>query len=207
MTARWPLVLVCLALASGCGPRPVATETGGPALIVLLPEPDGRATGHATVSNALGSVDLDSERESVSVLPGQAPPAVVTLSDAEVDAIFSETLNSMPRTPQSFVLHFRFESDELTDESRALLPQVLEAVVTFAAPEVVAVGHTDTTGDERSNIALGLDRANAVRGLLIGAGLDASLIEVTSHGEADLLVKTPDETAEPRNRRVEIAVR
>ena len=38
-------------------------------------------------------------------------------------------------------------------------------------------------------------------------GLDASLMVVTSHGEADLLVPTPDETPEPRNRRVEIAVR
>jgi outer membrane protein OmpA-like peptidoglycan-associated protein len=41
----------------------------------------------------------------------------------------------------------------------------------------------------------------------VQAGLDASTVEVTSHGETDLLVKTPDETPEPRNRRVEIAVR
>ena len=39
------------------------------------------------------------------------------------------------------------------------------------------------------------------------AGLDASTMDVTSLGEADLLIKTPDETPEPRNRRVEIAVR
>jgi outer membrane protein OmpA-like peptidoglycan-associated protein len=32
-------------------------------------------------------------------------------------------------------------------------------------------------------------------------------VEVTSHGEADLLVPTADETFEPRNRRVEISVR
>jgi hypothetical protein len=30
---------------------------------------------------------------------------------------------------------------------------------------------------------------------------------VTSHGEGDLLVKTRDNTPEPRNRRVEITVR
>jgi outer membrane protein OmpA-like peptidoglycan-associated protein len=33
------------------------------------------------------------------------------------------------------------------------------------------------------------------------------MIEVASHGEADLLVHTPDETPEPRNRRVDITVR
>ncbi len=210
MTSRGALLLVCIALTVACGPRRVATQTDGPDLpdlIALLPEPEGGATGQATVANKLGSVDLDAERETVSVLPGQAPARVVTLGKAELNAIFGDTLGSMPRPPQFFVLYFRFESDELTDFSRALLPQVLKAVVSFPAPEVVAVGHTDTTGDGKANVALGLNRANAVRTLLIGAGLDASLIEVTSYGEADLLVKTPDETAEPRNRRVEIAVR
>ena len=207
MISRGALLLACLALTVACGPRRVATQTGGPDLIALLPEPDGAATGQATVSNTLGSVDLDAERESVSVLPGQAPARVVTMADAELTAIFADTLSAMPMPPQFFVLYFRFESDELTDQSRALLPQVLKAVATFSAPEVVAVGHTDTTGDGKANAALGLNRANAVRALLIGAGLDASLIEVTSHGEADLLVKTPDETPEPRNRRVEIALR
>ena len=43
--------------------------------------------------------------------------------------------------------------------------------------------------------------------LLVAAGLDATSVEVTSHGEAVLLVRTPDETYEPRNRRVEITIR
>jgi len=46
-----------------------------------------------------------------------------------------------------------------------------------------------------------------VRRLLLTAGLDGSIVDATSHGEADLLVATPDETFEPRNRRVEISVR
>ena len=62
-------------------------------------------------------------------------------------------------------------------------------------------------GDPRANLALGLKRAISVRDILVEAGLAPSTIEVTSHGEADLLVKTPDNTPEPRNRRVEITVR
>ena len=57
------------------------------------------------------------------------------------------------------------------------------------------------------NFELGLRRANAIRSRLVDAGVDPSLIEVTSHGEADLLVQTADEVPESRNRRVEIAVR
>ena len=126
---------------------------------------------------------------------------------AEVTRLFGDALSSLPAAPQSFVLYFRFESDELTDESRVLLPKVVSTVATYQVPEVEIVGHTDTTGDSRANYALGLDRATVVRKALIAAGLDAALIEVTSHGESDLLIRTPDDTLEPRNRRVEIAVR
>ena len=84
---------------------------------------------------------------------------------------------------------------------------ILEAVKALAVPEVIVIGHTDTMGEAKSNVALGLKRAATVRTILIQAGLASSMIEVTSHGEADLLVKTRDNTPEPRNRRVDITVR
>jgi outer membrane protein OmpA-like peptidoglycan-associated protein len=62
-------------------------------------------------------------------------------------------------------------------------------------------------GTQQANFDLGLKRALTVKALLVEAGLDAATLDVTSHGELDLLVKTPDETPEPRNRRVDIAVR
>ncbi len=62
-------------------------------------------------------------------------------------------------------------------------------------------------GARKANFELGLKRATTVRGLLIDAGLAESTIEVTSHGEGDLLIETRNGKAEPRNRRVEIAVR
>jgi outer membrane protein OmpA-like peptidoglycan-associated protein len=74
-------------------------------------------------------------------------------------------------------------------------------------PEVVAIGHTDTTGTPASNVELGLRRANAVRTILVDAGLRAGSIAVRSHGEGALLVRTADGVFEPRNRRVEITVR
>ena len=74
-------------------------------------------------------------------------------------------------------------------------------------PDVLVIGHTDTTGSPASNFELGLKRATTVRNILVEAGLDPAFIELISHGEEELLVPTADEVAEPRNRRVEIAVR
>ena len=129
------------------------------------------------------------------------------LSKGDVKTIFGDALAALPPSPRRFTLFFRFESDELTDESRALVPEILKTVKAHAVPDVVIVGHTDTMGTPQANFELGLKRAMMVKSLLVDAGLDAATLDVTSHGELDLLVKTRDETAEPRNRRVDIAVR
>ena len=76
-----------------------------------------------------------------------------------------------------------------------------------AAREVVVIGHTDSAGASNRNYTLGLSRARVVRNILVSIGLESSIIQVISHGEADKLVPTADEIIEPRNRRVEIMVR
>ncbi len=69
------------------------------------------------------------------------------------------------------------------------------------------IGHTDTEGDADGNEKLGMQRAQTVSQLITGAGIKVVEQTVTSHGERDFLVKTPDNTAEPKNRRVEVTVR
>jgi outer membrane protein OmpA-like peptidoglycan-associated protein len=129
------------------------------------------------------------------------------MSEADVQRLFADALAALPAAPRHFTLHFQFESDALTEESTALVPEILRTVRELAFPEVVVVGHTDTLGDAKTNLALGLKRAISVREILVTAGLAAGTIEVTSHGEADLLVKTANNTPEPRNRRVETTVK
>ena len=97
----------------------------------------------------------------------------------------------MPPAPRRFTLFFRFESDALTDQSQALIPEILAAVKEHAVQDVVVVGHTDTMGTQQANYGLGLKRAMMVRNLLVTAGLNGSTIDVTSVGELDPLVKTP----------------
>jgi outer membrane protein OmpA-like peptidoglycan-associated protein len=198
------------ALAVACGPKPVVTAPGrtpGETLVVLLPDSDTRTTGRASLFNPAGSADLAAARDSSTALPGRRPSAVTTMSEQEVQRVFGVALGALPLPPVHFTLYFRFESNELTDESRALVPEILNIVKQRAVPEVLVVGHTDTMGGLRANIDLGMTRATAVRNLLVQAGLDQSTVEATSHGESNLLIHTPDETPEPRNRRVEISVR
>jgi outer membrane protein OmpA-like peptidoglycan-associated protein len=205
--ARWAAVLAAALIVAACGPKQVRSpDRPIRDLVVLLPESDGHV-GAASVSNASGSVDLDGAREATRISPNAPPTPPTVMSETNVKALFGDVLAMLPPEPRHFTLYFRFESEDLTAESRALVPDILRAVKTFPAPDVLVVGHTDTTGQPTANIELGLRRANVVRKLLLEAGLEGSFIDVTSHGEADLLVPTADNVLEARNRRVEITVR
>jgi outer membrane protein OmpA-like peptidoglycan-associated protein len=195
--------------ASACAPRLRTTpDSTAPEVVALLPDPDSGLVGRARASTSKGTVELSEARASTRVVGRKvAPTAPVALSEADAGRLFGDVLASLPPAPQHFTVNFEFDSDEPTADSRAQLPQILSVVKGRPFPEVSVVGHTDTIGTRTSNIMLGMRRAELIRKLLIEAGLDASLIEIASHGEADLLVPTADEVAEPRNRRVEITVR
>ena len=204
---RATVMAIAAMTVASCGPKKVAVGPSGRDQIVLLPDAESGTTGRASVSTGAGSVDLSAARQTTIVSIGQAPAPVTVMSESEIRRMFGAALTALPPPPTHFTLFYKFDSDELTDESQALVPKILQAVKERPVPEVMIIGHTDTIGTTASNFALGMRRATAVRALLIDAGLDGSFVEVTSHGEADLLIRTADNVAEPRNRRVEISVR
>ena len=193
------------ACAPTAPPQAPAPPTGD--LVVLVPNPEDDAVGQVTVSNQSGSVELTGARQSTRVRPGEAPEQATLMDEAEVQRIFGPALAVVPEAPRQFNLYFEVGSDTLTPQSKTLATEVVSAVRSRTAPDVTVIGHTDTTDTAANNTALGLRRANLIRDLLVKAGLDPSVVEVASHGESDLLVPTPDNTAEPKNRRVEVSVR
>jgi outer membrane protein OmpA-like peptidoglycan-associated protein len=202
-------VTIAMVLVAGCSPKRLAQRPRPtpPTLIVLLPDPESGTTGRARVTSEFGFANLAAPRAATRVTGDGPPGPVSAMSGADVKRLFGAALAALPPAPRHFTLYFRFESDALTAASTALVPEILRTVKTLAVPEVVVVGHTDTMGDPRANLALGLKRAMTVHDILVEAGLATLTIEVTSHGEGDLLVKTANNTPLPRNRRVEITVR
>jgi len=203
-------VLACAAaLASGCSSRKKATgpQLPGQAMVALLPDPDTNVTGKAYVQNTNGRVDLLAPRDVTTITARTAPQTVTTLTPNQVRDLFGDALSALPPAQKHYTLFFRFDSEELTDDSRALAPEIVKSVRERPVPDVLIVGHTDTTGSRTSNFALGLRRANTVRNLLRQDGLPVASIDVVSHGETEPLVATPDGVFEARNRRVEITVR
>jgi outer membrane protein OmpA-like peptidoglycan-associated protein len=196
----WRRLAVCAvvaAITAGCATKRT--------VVLLLPD-EGGTVGRADVSNQAGSVELVEARSAAVVEKGRAPQLVSATSDADVKQKFGETLAGLPAAPIRFTVYFQFDSDTLTDESRRVVPKILATVKERVARDVIVVGHTDRMGSTPENFALGLKRATAVRNLLTAAGLDRSIVDVTSLGESDPVVRTANGQAEPRNRRVEIVV-
>lgn len=132
---------------------------------------------------------------------------VAVVASAEVKDVFASTLQALPARPVLFMLYFVSGTDELTEESRAELPKILAELKQRPVPDVLVIGHTDTVGEYRRNDRLSAQRAETVKGFLVGIGIAAERIQTSGRGERELVIPTGDDTDEPANRRVEINVR
>jgi peptidoglycan-associated lipoprotein len=210
---RWaaPLVLAALVLLGACAapPQPAAPPPAPPppasprTLVVLMPNADG-TVGAIEVQGPGGTQRLSQPQQATFADGRDAPFAVTT---AQLDERFTAARAAMPAAPQTFVLYFLTGTATLTPQSRDLLPDILAAAAARPALELSVVGHTDTVGRPEINFALGLQRATLIADLIRNRGIPTAAVVVESHGESNLLVKTPDETAEPANRRVEVTLR
>ena len=177
----------------------------GEETVIVLPGENGKIGGvvvrRGTQEQVLDTAYAASHISSDGVLQRKQ------VSPEQVEREFGKTLSALPLKPSTYILYFVTGSDELTDESKPKLDQVMAEIRKRPAPDILLIGHTDTVGSTDSNDVLSRQRAEKVRDILIRAGVKAEQIEVTGRGKRDLLVPTGDNVDELRNRGVEINVR
>ena len=174
-------------------------------LVVLLPGEDGQV-GAVAIAEPQRTTLLDTPLGAAKI-DARGHVKKDTLSAADVKRTFAEALAAQPPKALSFSLYFLQKSTEVTPDSRATLDALLAEVAKRQAVEVQITGHTDRVGKVEDNDRLSMQRAEAIRDVLIKNGLHASFIRAVGRGEREPLIPTPDEQAEPRNRRVEVIVR
>jgi outer membrane protein OmpA-like peptidoglycan-associated protein len=186
--------LACALLAACAGPQ---------SYVALIPSPDG-SLGKVVVKGQQGEQLLTRARQG-ALLDGSKPPFDV--SEEQLQRDFGAAMRARPAIPEQFLLYFETGGSELTAESKALLQRIVQSALARAAVDMSVIGHSDTQGAADANEALALQRATAIAEQLRGLGLANTTMLIESHGERNLLIATPDETPEPRNRRVEITLR
>ncbi len=189
----------------GCASPPLPPAPASASYVVLLPNDDG-TVGKMNISTARGTTVLEKAREG-ALFAGPVGE-VFEVSQERINRDFGAALAASPVRPVSFLLYFAVGGTRLNAESESELAKILGEIAARRAPDISVIGHTDTTGSNEDNEKLSLDRARAVAEL-IGRShrLEAGNVVVESHGKKNLLVATPDNTPEARNRRVEVTVR
>ena len=200
------VAIFLLAAACATMPHTPPTPAASSDTIILLPDDQGK-TGAIIVSGTGGEKILSEPRQAVTVPAGDAPNEPFVMPQKDVNSLVGPALAALPKPPAQFILYFKHDTTELTKESLAHLDEVVRTIRERAPADVSVVGHTDTMGTKRYNNRLSLMRARAVAAHLKAKGVDLSSLEITYHGENNLLVPTGDEVPEPRNRRVEVTVR
>jgi OmpA-OmpF porin, OOP family len=189
--------LACAVLLSACS----TTKE----LVVLLPGEDGEV-GTVAIAESQRTTLLDTPLGAAKI-DAKGRVKRDTFSEADVKRTFAEALAAQPPKALSFILYFFEKSTDIVPSSCATLIALLDEVAKRQAVEVQITGHTDRVGKVQDNDRLSIERAEAIRDVLIKNGLHASFIRAVGRGEREPLIPTPDEQAEPRNRRVEVIVR
>jgi OOP family OmpA-OmpF porin len=173
--------------------------------VTLLPQADGRPSA-VEVSTGKGKQLLAQPYQVANVArSGEISPDTTTAD--KVREKHPQLVALQPQATVSFVLQFEPGTSQLTSASQAQLADVIAKAKERAGGEIVVTGHTDRQGTLEANDKLSLERAQAIRTLLVERGFRAELIEAVGRGEREPLVATEDEVAEPRNRRAELLVR
>lgn len=190
--------VLLFSMLSACAPKTT---------VVLVADPEG-GVGAVSVTNDAGGVTMTKERESTSVSGRQSEPGTIeVISEEKVQEKFAEALAIQPKRPIHFILYFLSGSVDLSVASSNSIATIVQAIRDNRSTDISSIGHSDTAGDDAYNLRLSKQRAEEVARLLVEAGVERDLIEVTSHGERNPIIKTGDNVAEERNRRVEVVVR
>lgn len=174
--------------------------------LILLPDANGKV-GAVTVKSNDEVRLIDKAYHSVSTnnfSDGLTETSV--LNKAQVDQDYAALLKAQPAQATSFLLYFASGSTDLMKESIAMIPQILNKIKENTPTEISIIGHTDTTGSDEINNKLSKSRAVAVEKMLKEKMPTLSNITIQSFGAKDLLIPTPPNVYELRNRRVEILI-
>ena len=99
---------------------------------------------------------------------------------------------------------FDVNSDKIKGESYGVLKEISTVLKENADVKVKIVGHTDSDGDDKSNLDLSKRRAESVKAMLSKEfGIDVARIQTDGKGESEPVDKNTSGEGKANNRRVE----
>jgi outer membrane protein OmpA-like peptidoglycan-associated protein len=100
-------------------------------------------------------------------------------------------------------LVFATNTYELSAESKEALQDLVVYMMNHLDVQVKIYGHTDNVGDEKSNLILSANRANAVKAYLISKSIEENRIKAKGFGSSHPKYSNDSDAGRALNRRVE----
>ena len=152
------------------------------------------------------------DRAQLAAARDPVPPAPVEPAPVEPATPTEETAESghpsLGPLPVALpLLRFSTGSAGLGLPARSVLWEAVRLLRERPALEVLLVGHADERGDEATNHALSVDRAEAAAVFLVERGVDRARIRVEGRGASEPADPRSTPAAHSRNRRVEVVWR
>ena len=101
------------------------------------------------------------------------------------------------------VVHFQVDSSTLTGEAQGILRNQARWLNDYSQYTVTINGHADERGTREYNLALGAQRATAVRSFLASQGVSAARIRTISYGKERPVAVCDDISCWSQNRRAQ----
>jgi OmpA-OmpF porin, OOP family len=211
-----PLILAPLILAPLLITATPVFAQGNPSAdqIINSLKPSGNLTAGGTRGIRLAAPSSDGAAPAQAGSSGQAQSSPVVPA-ATIHTRVAAAKPMAPATPPAdaagpsvnLTVNFPNGSADLTPEAMATLDALGKALSSadLANYRFRIEGHTDTVGSKEYNRELSERRAEAVVSYIVTKfGVQAARWRAVGMGEQGLLVSTPEQTPEPRNRRVQV---
>jgi len=156
--------------------------------------PTTSTTYHLVARGDGGSTDA-SARVTVNAAP--PPPAAEAAPPMSDDAAFRQNVQDV---------FFDYDSYDITGNNQAVITKDASWLVAHPNIKVVIGGYCDERGSTEYNLALGENRASAVKTALISSGVSADRIRTVSYGKEKQFCTEHDESCWQQNRRGQFSI-
>jgi len=161
-------------------------------------------TALAACESMSGSKEGEVDSSAATTAPATTTDSSSTTGVSTGSGFQGNPLDDPASLLSNRAVYFDYNASEILGPDRPVIEAHGRYLADNASASVTLEGHADERGSREFNIALGEQRANAVRQLMALLGASASQIKVVSYGEERPAADGHSEAAWRLNRRVEI---
>jgi OmpA-OmpF porin, OOP family len=144
----------------------------------------------------------DTDADGVADDQDRCPAVKGTLANKGCPEISKEDAKKITQIASKIFM--KTNSDKLVPASLAQLDELANILKRYEQANLLIEGHTDSQGDDASNMALSQKRTEAVKTYLMGRGIMESRLTAIGYGETKPVADNKTAAGRAKNRRVEL---